>query len=57
MTIVFFTLMPDKTQSLKELLLSEKNNVDFNPKTIMTDFEQGFQNALRINFPRVVLKS
>jgi len=45
--------MPDKTQSSYERLFSaiETHNINLNPKTIMTDFEQSSLNAFKIKFP------
>ncbi|XP_022161380.1 uncharacterized protein LOC111027331 [Myzus persicae] len=50
---VVFALMPDKTQSSYERLFSaiKTHNINLNPKTIMTDFEQSSLNAFKIQFP------
>jgi len=47
---IVFALMPDKTQSSYERLFSaiKTHNINLNPKTIMTDFEESSLIAFKI---------
>jgi len=54
-----YALLPNKSKPMYAALLNaliEKSNHKFKPKTVMSDFEAGFINAVQETFPEAVCK-